>query len=206
MLTRKTRLQTLAAALALGLVAGAALLAAPVDLIEAAARHSHVGDLIPAAQPPLGTTARLILAAGAAIGTALFFVALMAVLERNQRLSRRRARAARYADDDAPSLRRFDAHPDAPARRPLSAQDLPLELDMFAEPEDVAAEAPAAAEVVPVEAPEPDSIEALMARLERRLEERGGRPPLLSPETAAKVDLPLRELMNSLHRAAARGR
>jgi hypothetical protein len=215
MATLTNRSQTFMAAAALGVAAGALPLIAPTGLIEAVVVRSHVGDLLHAAQPPLGMTARLTLAAGFAVAMALFFVMLMTLLERDRRLRHRRARAARSADEDAPALRRGDTHPDAPARRPLSAQDLPFELEVPlpeetapSEPEVVAEPAVVldpVADAQPASAPEPepDSIEALMARIERKIEERGGRPPPLPPATVGKVDLQLREMMNNLHRAAA---
>lgn len=212
MISRAKRGQTGALALLLGLLAGAGTFAAPADLIETLVGDSGIAALIPAAAPPLGMTARLVLAAIALLVVAGFFVVLMAFLERNGRLRHRRRRAARSADDDAPSLRRVDAHPDAPARRPLSAQDLPFELDMAEEEseETVAAEKPITTFPLP-DPPaasdddgDPHSIEVMMARLEKRLSERGGRPPAVTPEIAEKVDQPLREMMSSLHRAAAR--
>lgn len=212
MISRAKLGQTAALALLLGILAGAATFAAPADLIEAVVGGSGVAAFVPAAAPPLGLTARLALAVIALLLVAGFFVALMAFLERSGRLRHRRRRAARSADEDAPSLRRGDAHPDAPARRPLSALDLPLTLDMpedspgqpVAEDEPIAAfplpEPPAA----PDDDSDPHSIEVMMARLEKRLSERGGRPPAVTPEIAEKVDQPLREMMSSLHRAAAR--
>ncbi|HYI41431.1 MAG TPA: hypothetical protein VE053_14045 [Allosphingosinicella sp.] len=120
------------------LSAGFVVFAMPESLFSGLVETSRLADFVPAAQPPLGETARL-----AAAGTAVLAVfaavwALMHFLDRRPAARRPEAEP----DSEAPKLRRADAHPDAPARRPLLARDLgePLDLQDFPE-------APVAAEV-----------------------------------------------------------
>jgi hypothetical protein len=66
--------------------------------------------LLPAATPPLGVKARLLLAvAFALLGAAISWLAARAL------------RPAPVTDGDDFQLRQRDRHPDAPARRPISA-------------------------------------------------------------------------------------
>lgn len=71
-------------------------------------------SILSAARPPLGMTARMLLAlaTGAAVGAATVA---------GLRLSLRLVPAPR--EDGVPMLRRADAHPDAPARRPIRAME-----------------------------------------------------------------------------------
>jgi len=115
----------------------------------------HVPDLLPFANPPLGLKARLATAVlfGSAAFAGVFF--LMRLLDKMPP-----ARDPQDADEtvEAPiRLRRADAHPDAPARRPLVARDLgePLELDVIAE----AATPFAAHEPISARAREPELVE-----------------------------------------------
>lgn len=158
----------------------------------------HVPDLLPFANPPLGLKARaataLLFGGGAFVGVFL----LMRLLDRIPP-----ARDPRDADEteEAPiRLRRADAHPDAPARRPLVARDLgePFELDQVAE-----AAPPAEAEAISARAREPELVEfveiepSLSPRFERvaaappRGEPGAEAPaPTTEPITAMGVDLP----------------
>ena len=126
---------------AVALLAGAAVaitvMTMPVGLIEVFVSSSGLSEILPAAAPPLGTFARVIIA---------LFAALMAsgavwvswrdtvngerkmgfALSKLSALSRRyRPAAADLAvgseNTPAPVLRRADAHPDAPARQPIFA-------------------------------------------------------------------------------------
>ena len=93
----------------------AAMLGLPVLAISGASLESWVMasriDLIlPAAAPPLGTTARLLLALGfALVGAGAGWLAA------------RQLRPVSVRDGDEIALRPRDRHPDAPARRPISA-------------------------------------------------------------------------------------
>jgi hypothetical protein len=125
------------AALSAGFVAFAMPDALFTSLVEA----SRLPDFVAAAQPPLGDTARFATVGAAALFTFAAVWALMAALDRSPA---RRADAPE-PEAEAPRLRRADAHPDAPARRPLLARDLgePLELnEVAADP----VESPAAAD------------------------------------------------------------
>lgn len=85
----------------------------PVWRIEAAVEASGLPALLPAAAPPLGMTARvaLMLAAATLIAGPLW-IGLWLLLP-----AKRRRRAA----NAEPSVRRADAHPDAPPRPPVRA-------------------------------------------------------------------------------------
>ncbi|QUT04990.1 hypothetical protein KFK14_18510 [Sphingobium phenoxybenzoativorans] len=111
-----------------------AVLTFPAGLIEVAATSSGISEVLPAAAPPLGTTARLLLAGFAGVmaaGAALAFRRQSApakgvekmgfALSRLTGLARRRARKPEPLVSDMPILRRADAHPDAPPRRPIFA-------------------------------------------------------------------------------------
>ena len=92
----------------------------PAGSLEQLMIDSGIAAIIPATQPPLGVTARavLILAAGAGSALVAWFALFLliggrAIVVQNT--------GAVGDDEAAPVLRRADAHPDAPARRPLSA-------------------------------------------------------------------------------------
>lgn len=84
---------------------------------------SRLPELLPAAQPPLGDTARWAAVAAAGLATALLAWALLRSLDHVP--AGRRSGASARADGEslaeAPRVRRADAHPDAPTRRPLRA-------------------------------------------------------------------------------------
>jgi hypothetical protein len=113
--------------------AGFVAFAMPGSLFASLVETSRLPRFLPAAQPPLGDTARLAAAGAASLLTFAAVWALMALLGRAP--AKRRPRAEAEVEAEAPKLRRADAHPDAPARRPLLARDLgePLELDDFHE-------------------------------------------------------------------------
>ena len=149
-------MRSLAMALAGASVAAVGTMFVPVSMLEGLAGSTGLSELVPAARAPLGDTARALIAFGAG---ALTLAALSILLLRQDKaisvaatttarenrnrpalaavLAGLRARMPwNQADDDIreladlPKLRNGDVHPDAPARRPLSAsQDLPtLEL------------------------------------------------------------------------------
>lgn len=94
----------------------------PADLLGRLALDSGIAALVPAAEPPLGTTARmaLVLVGGGGVGLVAWFALYLLIGTRSISISGREAGV-----DAPPVLRRADAHPDAPARRPLFAnQDL----------------------------------------------------------------------------------
>jgi hypothetical protein len=82
---------------------------------------SGLADIFPPARPPLGFTARALFALG------MGFVACAGSLLLLRLAERKPVKRAVTEADAAPEpirLRRADAHPDAPARRPLVARDL----------------------------------------------------------------------------------
>lgn len=144
------------------LSAGFVAFAMPESLFSSLVAATPLPDFVAAAQPPLGETARF-----AAVGAVslLTFAAVWALMSALGRLPAGRKPEAE-PEAVAPRLRRADAHPDAPARRPLLARDLgePLDLEDF--PEAAVEEEPAAAEaehrplpafLVP-QAPEPEPV------------------------------------------------
>jgi len=150
-------LHSLAVALAGASVAAVGMMFVPVSVLEGLTGSTGLAELVPAAGAPLGDTARALMAFGTG---AVTLAALLTLLlrpdtqgidiaataptpEESERPALAVMRTAIWAkmpwnkgDDDIreladlPKLRNGDAHPDAPARRPLSAsQDLPsLEL------------------------------------------------------------------------------
>ena len=89
----------------------------PQDMLEDWTWNSGVAALIPVAQPPLGVTARAILALGfGVIAAAVVWSSLYLLFGPGGFLAPRAP-----AGDGVPVLRRADSHPDAPARRPISA-------------------------------------------------------------------------------------
>lgn len=148
------------AMMALGGVAAALLvLWIPVGLVEMAVASSGLSEAVPAAAPPLGIKARLLMAGFAG----LMAVGLIGVMRRDgtkatiqddgkgraQRVqgaktmgfafskltALARGRAMPVDGPDVPVLRRADAHPDAPSRAPIFASRDFDGIDIFARPE-----------------------------------------------------------------------
>lgn len=140
----------------LGAAAAAlAVLWLPVGLIETVVASSGLSEAVPAAAPPLGRTARLVLAAFAGLMTAgimgLAARASDGAREDSEEQARddrargaksmgfafsrltalARGRAAPVDVSPAPALRRADAHPDAPPRPPIFASKDFDGLDIF---------------------------------------------------------------------------
>ncbi|WP_408589056.1 hypothetical protein [Novosphingobium sp.] len=137
-----------AAALWCAALFGLSSLAVSGRVFEAIVVRTGLPAILPPAAPPLGVTARLLLAlllAAVGAGLGLGF-ALLA-----RRRMGRGAERAGFADapsakfDPVVRLRRRDAHPDAPPRRPLVLTEdlLPLTSDAVQVPGVQAAEAPA---------------------------------------------------------------
>ena len=159
---------------ALGLLTALAFALLPMAAIERGAMESGLAGLLPAAAPPLGVTARiaLILAGGAGVTAILWAGLTLAVGTRALALT---FGSGAEEADEVPVLRRADAHPDAPARRPISAardlgepieevppiveRDLPEDLD-----QPLAAYDPGAIRPVPAE---PVRAVAPLAKVER---------------------------------------
>lgn len=145
-----------------GMAAALLVLWMPVGLVEMVVASSGISEAWPAAAPPLGGKARLLLAGFAG----LMVVGIMSVMRRvrpvddgdHEKEGRdQRAQGARKMgfafskltalargrigapfdqpiEGRTPSLRRADAHPDAPARAPIFASRDFRGLDIFARP------------------------------------------------------------------------
>ncbi|MCP3735107.1 hypothetical protein M9979_09525 [Sphingomonas sp. RP10(2022)] len=117
-----------------GLAVAALFLLLPDTVLEDWVWRSGLPSLVAAAEPPLGTTARAVLTlAGGGLAAAVVWSALFLLFGPGGLLTPKAV-----AVEGVPVLRRADAHPDAPARRPLSAADLGVPTP----PEDVAPVAP----------------------------------------------------------------
>jgi hypothetical protein len=117
------------AALAALAVAFLAYVVSP-DQLSGLVGATGLPEILPAAEPPLGTKARVAVAIAGALSVFLLVFALLRSLDRKP--SKPRSARVQEASVETPRIRRRDHHPDAPARRPISAT---LE---FGEPESVA--------------------------------------------------------------------
>ncbi|MGQ0661282.1 hypothetical protein [Sphingosinicella sp.] len=154
----------------------------PDALLGRAIEATGLPAILSAAQPPLGTTARLLLALSGALSA---FAVTFALLRWLDRFASRPP--ALVLDEAAPApavprIRKADAHPDAPPCRPISAaRDLgePAPPSRPVAPAQTIAEAAAAPVVQPPLAAAPSaSLTDLMARLERGLAKREGAEPV----------------------------
>ncbi|MEA3053490.1 MAG: hypothetical protein QOG72_2393 [Sphingomonadales bacterium] len=202
--------------------AGFVVFAMPEPVFSGLIEATRLPDLVAAAQPPLGETARLAVTGAAAFVT---FVAVWALMAALGRVPAPRVPKAE-PEAEAPRLRRADAHPDAPARRPLLARDLgePLELDQVAE---APAEEPpfAEAELRPLpgflvpQTEEPEELEPEpVAETEPEVADYEPAPefepepmPLAAltarlPEPEEEADQPLSQLVNRIEFGLARKR
>ena len=110
-----------------GLWCGAALglgsLAVRATLLESLVLKSHIDLVIPATAPPLGITARILLALLLAAVGAVIGVVLARRLARPKVVETERKRGAKDFSARPFHVRARDAHPDAPARAPISAHE-----------------------------------------------------------------------------------
>lgn len=120
---RRQRLNLPVAPLAggvIGFITAALFALMPTGMLEDLVVDSGIAAVLSAAEPPLGFTARFILIflVGGGVGMVAWFALFLL-------LGSRSIVVQPGADDEEgeamPRLRRADAHPDAPARRPLSA-------------------------------------------------------------------------------------
>ena len=107
-------------AVAAGVMVALAAIAVPGVWLENVVSGSGLPALLPVAEPPLGLTARAVLALGGGVAAAAVMWAALYLLfgPGGPFAAKPRARGA------APTVRRADAHPDAPPRWPLSAAEL----------------------------------------------------------------------------------
>ncbi len=107
-------------AVAGGLTAAAVVLLISTSVLEGLVWTTGIAALVPMAAPPLGMTARALLALGSGVLVgALLWSSLFLLFGPGGPLARRAPR-----EDGVPVIRRADAHPDAPPRKPMSAADL----------------------------------------------------------------------------------
>ena len=166
---RRQRLNLPVAPLAggvIGFVTAALFALMPTGMLEDLVVDSGIAAVLSAAEPPLGFTARFIMIflVGGGVGMVAWF-ALFLLLGSRSIVVQHGVDGAE--DEPMPRLRRADAHPDAPARRPLSAaRDLGTPfLEVHAErPVHIDAGDDEVVEIVPVEAegihhdaPEPEA-------------------------------------------------
>ena len=110
-------------ALWFGALFGLGSLAVRPSLLENLVLQSHIDLVIPAAAPPLGITARILLALVMAAFGAVLGIMLARRLARPKTEHHERKRGAKDLSTLQPRVRSRDAHPDAPARRPISAHE-----------------------------------------------------------------------------------
>lgn len=89
----------------------------PADLLSQLVGYTGLPNVLSAAEPPLGMKARIGVGAAGAIAVFALVFGLLRLLDRKGR--DRSVEATE--EEEMPRLRRRDFHPDAPARRPLSA-------------------------------------------------------------------------------------
>lgn len=109
------------AAAILGVGAALGVVVMPGAVLESLVMDSGLPSVISAAEPPLGMTARLALAAGAGGFVALLGWFTLFLLFGTRGISVGEANAAEIAAGPTPVIRRADAHPDARPRAPLLA-------------------------------------------------------------------------------------
>lgn len=147
-----------------GIVVVAICLLTPTMTLEDWVWRSGIAALVPAAQPPLGVTARAVLAlSGGLLAAAVVWSGLFLLFGTGGFLSNRlAARSAR--NPGTPNVRRADAHPDAPVRKPLSVSDLGMPMPPVTPA--AASPHPAAPPAAPVV---PPVVQALPADLDQPL-------------------------------------
>ena len=107
-----------------GLIVALAFVVLPGTVLERLVDGSGIAAVVPVAAPPLGLTARAVLALGGGIAVGVVAWAAPYLLFGPGGPLARRPRDVGVAR--APTVRRADAHPDAPPRWPLSAAELPV--------------------------------------------------------------------------------
>ncbi|MDF0542048.1 hypothetical protein PX699_06820 [Sphingobium sp. H39-3-25] len=172
----------------------------PVGLLELAMSSTGISEILPAAAPPYGLTARLAVSAFAgsmAVGVAL----AKAPVGQGQQQSNRgngtmgfafsklaslgRKRPARELG--VPTLRRQDAHPDAPARQPIFAVRDLGSVDLVATPSRDATDAAPTLFVVN-NAPVADRPVSTMAELEGALLPKSAEADYRMPQSPEPMD------------------
>jgi len=120
----------------IGLGVAVGIVTVPSDVLNAAVDRGGFSSVLPAAASPIGATGRTLIAllAGLLIAACGFAPQLKAMLVERVDAFARRPHAAAAGEGDTPVVRRADAHPDAPPRRPIrAASDLGDPLPIFGE-------------------------------------------------------------------------
>lgn len=170
-------------------VAGACVVM-PAASLEELVMASGLPAILSAAEPPLGMTARLMLAAGAGGLFAIFswFGLFLMFGTRGFTIGKP------GSDDSLPNLRRADAHPDAPPRAPLLAtRDLGTPFLEVTAPPKAEAKPDPFARLEPLFAPEPvAAVEPLFAPAPAPVAEQVAEAPLeLEREIPIDLEQPL---------------
>lgn len=171
----------------LGGCAALAVVATPGHLLEALVMDSGLPAVLAPAEPPLGFTARalLALASGALVAGVAWVVASLVLGTRSIALARAPAESFFADDRPMPVIRRADAHPDAPPRPPLLAtRDLGTPFLEIGAPAPATEPDAPAAPIAPPERPLPRDLDAPLAAFD----------PAAIPESPLPppVTLPLR--------------
>lgn len=213
----------LIAALMLGAAVAFFCIAMPGEMLERIVAATRLPDILPAAAPPLGNVARLLVAGSAGLSALLLVWACFALIGR--------PRIPRDPDvDTEPDFgedMRTAEYEAAPRRPLLAGTELGLPFDLTdplpspTKPEPAVLEPPSLELATQEPAPEPlfaqskESMAALMARLESGLMRRSARQPAATvtplkpaPEdsTELRPEDPLRSALEELQRMARGGR
>lgn len=162
-----------------GGVVAAAVAAMPSTRLDPIVAASGLSRAIVAASPPFGATARTLLALGTGgAAAALTMLAIFLTLRLRDAVGARRTVAS-----DAPVLRRADAHPDAPSRRPIRAsEDLGPPLPTVSAPPRRVHEQPLPADLdLPLAAFDPAAVPAVPAAPVRPVAPLATRRALIDP-------------------------
>lgn len=184
-----------------GTAAGFVIFAMPGWQFDRVVELSGLPLLLAAAQPPLGTTARIAAVAAASVGTWALVWLVLRALSKKPPQTKRRTRPTEI-EVPLPRIRRADAHPDAPARRPIFAgMELGVPLDEApeeADPEQALVEDAPVEEYAPAEEdagperPLPSFIVAEEAAEEAQPEDEGEVPEIMDsiapPPSAADLE------------------
>jgi hypothetical protein len=195
-----------------GLAAGVGAFIVPPDLLADLVAATRLPDMLPAAQPPLGNTARIALGVAGALAVFLGVFTLLRFLDRMPK--------SRHAIKlGVPRVRKRDRHPDAPAPRPISAsaefgEPVEANVPVWLSPAELAGEemelaGPATEKVSDIEL-EPEAMNAVIpeaeasSTIDRKLLASLDAPIFDAPSPARLRGESIAELMERLERGLAR--
>lgn len=191
-----------------GLIVAALILMTPNDWFEAFIVETGLPGLVSAAEPPLGARARIVFALGAALlVTSAAWAVLSFILARKRRAEESTENWPTEFDDHSRpatgSLRQADAHPDAPYRRPIMAEDdlgapfdrteVAVEEDCSASPENVPLDLGQIGEMISEEEAPDRSGEAVAEPVHGNAAEEEAIEKAGSPEPVFEIPLPRRD-------------